>query len=257
MENLRKIFSKLFNEHTLEENFQCYIKQTQNNLIYLIMLIYFLSNCSLLIYCCFMTSKIIFIILLGISIGINLVLMLVYLKLNSVFIKSIFELCCYFLLWISLIIILFLMINEEENILESKITRIISFIIIFKNISLVLWSRISYFIWFFFSLINIGIIITYIVLSENSEFEDIVIEMITCLICFGIKKYYDTALRSTFSEMNKFQNEKENQKNLINSMSGLHITFSGNKLIAMNDNVKSLLLKMETKKNLTSNFILF
>ena len=37
-------------------------------------------------------------------------------------------------------------------------------------------------------------------------------------------------------------------------MSGLHLTFSGNKLIYVNDNVKSLVQKMNKDNKLRSNF---
>ena len=96
--------------------------------------------------------------------------------------------------------------------------------------------------------------------SKKYIFEDIGIEIITCVISYYIKDNYERQSRDLFIEKferKKFEKYFEYNKKLVNSMSGLHFTFSKNNLIFSNDNVRNLLKKMLNNKNLKSNLNFF
>jgi len=90
----------------------------------------------------------------------------------------------------------------------------------------------------------------------------IIIEFFSSIISFIIKKFFDSALRVTYLQTIKFQKYFDYNKKLINCMSGLHITFSKDRLIYMNDNTKSLINSLmentdKYKGNLFNNFLIF
>jgi len=172
---------------------------------------------------------------------------------NTPFVKSYFEVIAYLLFWISLLLTLICFMNEEE-IIELEILRMITSMIIIKNFSLILWSRLNFFVWIFLTMLNLGTIILCSSFLKGNIFEHFAVELITFLISFSFKIYYDFASRSDFLVIHKLKNELEYNKKLINSMSGLHITFSGDKLKFMNDNVKNLVEKFNKNNKLRSNF---
>jgi len=101
----------------------------------------------------------------------------------------------------------------------------------------------------------VAVIITCSLVSKKYIFEDIGVEIIICIISFILKKNSDILNRNYFVENLKKQEYKElfeYSKKLINSMSGLHLTFSSKKLIYTNDNVRNLLKKMMESNNFKS-----
>ena len=251
-----KYMTPIFNDPFFERDYLSDVIQKGKTLFYFYSIIIILVNIGLLIYGCFYTSNKAFYISLGTFIGVNILLIIVHSRIDSLIPKSYLQITNYLTIWISLIVTLFCFIFEE-NILETKKTRLISLIILIKNFSLLIWSRTNIFLWITFFFINLAVILSSSFLMKDHIFEDITVEIITCVASFGMRNYYDYALRNSFLEINKFKSKFEYSEKLINSMSGLHITFSGNRLVFMNDNVKSLLLKMNKSDKLRSKIFIF
>ncbi len=77
------------------------------------------------------------------------------------------------------------------------------------------------------------------------------------LFIFAIKNFNDFNLRNLLIENIQLQNKLEYKEKLINSMTGLHVSFSGKRLEYMNDNVKSLLKTIKREHIQKSKFFNF
>lgn len=253
---IKNLFFLAFKDSLIEENYLTYVYKTGIWFKNFYLAIYILSHIILLIYGIYLKSSFVYFITVGICLACTITFTVIKNELNSLFHIINCEIIAYFLLWISLLSVLICFIIEK-NVSETQITRIIYLLVLIKNFSLILWSRLNYILWIIPCFINIGIIIFCSFFMKNHIFEDIVVEIITSLTCFGIKIFYDSILRKNFLEREEFKNILEYYKKLINSMSGLHITFSGNKLFNINDNVKSLINKINKNKNLRSKLNLF
>ena len=127
---------------------------------------------------------------------------------------------------------------------DFRVIRLIYCLILIKNLSLLIWSRSNFIVWVIFSAIHITFLIISMIKLEKYNptlIGEIIFEVLTSIVSFAIKKFFDSALRVTYLQTIKFQKYFDYNKKLINCMSGLHITFSKDRLIYMNDNTKSLI----------------
>lgn len=88
--------------------------------------------------------------------------------------------------------------------------------------------------------------------NKTSIFEEIAVEIILAYVGFYIKKFYDETLRIVFIQKIKFEKLFDYNNNLLNSMSGFHLSFYNNKLVYLNENMNNLaqfkLIKINNKK---------
>lgn len=251
-----KYFTSRFKDPKLEENYLSHLLQNMKNLTVTYMILLILTYVAMIIYGSFVIKIHFFFIVNSICLLLTLIFTLIYLLIDSPIIKSYIELTCFFLLSVDLITNSYSF--KEMNYEDYRALRIIYILIILKNLSLLIWSQTVFIFWLLFSLLNITyfiLCITVFKFFNTSLIDEIAIEILTSLLSFGIKKFFDSVLRITFLERIKLKNYFDYNKKLINCMSGLHITFSGNRLIYMNDNTKSLLSSlMENENNCESIF---
>ena len=148
---------------------------------------------------------------------------------------------------------------------KHQALRIIHIFIGLKNLSLLIWSRSNFIVWVIFSAIHITFLIISMIKLEKYNptlIGEIIFKVLTSIVSFAIKKFFDSALRVSYLQTIKFQKYFDYNKKLINCMSGLHISFSKDRLIYMNDNTKSLINSLmentdKYKGNLFNNFLIF
>jgi hypothetical protein len=244
------IFTTSFVDENIEKNYLSFIMENIKNLVCFYFTIISLTYIAMIIYGLFVIKLEIFFIANGISLAITLILFISYFYVNCPFKKSWLEISVFLIFLFSLIInsFSFYYMNFEE----FRVLRIIYCVIILIKFSLLIWSRTIFWVSSLICLINVSFLIIWIILLKNfktSIVDEIAIEILLSIICFVIKKFYDSNLRITFLERIKYQKYFYYNKKLINCMSGLHFTFSENRLIYMNDNIKSLLNSLMNDKN--------
>jgi len=258
-----RFLTSRFEDPILEENYLSHILQNMKyltvthlilcNIIYISLFIYF----STLFQCKNMN------IINSIIIVTTVILTIAYLLINNPFAKSYIELSCYFLSSISFMVFSYAFMEYDNE--KSQALRIIHIFIGLKNLSLLIWSRSNFIVWVLFSTIHILFLIISMIKLEkynSTLIGEIIFEVFTSIVSFAIKKFFDSALRVTYLQTIKFQKYFDYNKKLINCMSGLHITFSKDRLIYMNDNTKSLINSLmentdKYKGNLFNNFLIF
>jgi len=116
--------------------------------------------------------------------------------------------------------------------------------ILIKNIVYLLLLDNNLFLSLFFLGLNLSFLIYCAkVLSgehKTSIIDEIAVEIILAIVGFSIKDFYDRTLRIVFIQKIKFENLFDYNNNLLNCMSGYHLSYHNSKLIYMNDNMKSL-----------------
>lgn len=173
---------------------------------------------------------------------ITVILTIVYFYNDSPQVRSYTQLICNFLFSASLITITYTFMEMKLD--EFWKIRIIYGLILIKNFSMLIWTKSNFVIWSLFCILHISFLIFFNVWFKESKadlFIEIIIEILASVASYTIKKLLDSILRVTFLLRMKFQDYFDYNKKLINAMSGLHITFTGNTLIYMNDNTKKLL----------------
>lgn len=255
-----RFFNSSFKDPKLEENYLSHLIQNLKYLTVTIMILCNLMYIFMVFYgVFFINNKVIFIVN-SLCLLITLTLIIIYFFIESPYVKSYIEITCFFILSISLIADSYGFMEMDTELF--RILRLISALIILKNLSLLIWSQSNFFVWLLFSTLHITFLILCKFIFENldSSFtSEIILELCSSLISFIIKKFFDSVLRITFLERIKFQKYFDYNKKLINCMSGLHITFSGDQMIYMNDNTKNLLTSlMKNKINFKGNlFFIF
>lgn len=201
---------------------------------YTITFIYGLSNAIKL--------EVFYIIILGCSIGTIISAIFYLFVIKCPYVKGWIELLIIFLYFLFISSSIFCFVESKMN--EARIIRLIYSLIASKYLSLLIWSRSKSYIWLIFSLLTIAVLVLKnAVFKKNNEYlaDELIIEVVCFLMSFTTKNSNDSSLRFSFLQGIKFQEYFNYNKNLINNMTGLHMTFSGNDLIYMNDNIKNLL----------------
>jgi len=258
-----RFLTSRFKDPVLEENYVSHLLKNMKSLIvtYLIMLI--LVYIALIYYGTLITKLEIYFIVNSICLLITFTLTIIYLSIKDhPYIKSYIELTCYFLFSFNLMITSYTYMELDfEN---FRVLRIIYCLILIKNLSLLIWSQSIFLFWLLFSVFHIIFFTLCVFIFKKfnaSIIDEIVIEIITSIISFAIKKFFDSVLRITYLQTIKLQNYFDYNKKLINCMSGFHITFAENRLIYMNDNTKSslnsLMKNTDKYKGNLLNLILF
>jgi len=258
-----RFLTSRFKDPVLEENYVSHLLKNMKSLIvtYLIMLI--LVYIALIYYGTLITKLEIYFIVNSICLLITFTLTIIYLSIKDhPYIKSYIELTCYFLFSFNLMITSYTYMELDfEN---FRVLRIIYCLILIKNLSLLIWSQSIFLFWLLFSVFHIIFFTLCVFVFKKfnaSIIDEIVIEIITSIISFAIKKFFDSVLRITYLQTIKLQNYFDYNKKLINCMSGLHITFAENRLIYLNDNTKSslnsLMKNTDKYKGNLLNLILF
>ena len=253
-----RYFTPCFKDPLLEEKYLTNILSKKNYIFIAFLIIFILTEIGMIIYGSFYIKNpelaTIFYCFSSLCLVGNAILsFLYYWFVKSPSKKSFMELASIILFTLSLITYLFSFIAEG---VEFNFTRIIYLLIFSKYFSLLIWSKTHFFVWAYFFACDVAVIITCSFVSKKYIFEDIGVEIIICIFSFILKKNSDLLNRNYFVENFKKQKYKEYfeySKKLINSMSGLHMTFSTRKLIYTNDNVRNLLKKMMASNNFRSN----
>jgi len=253
-----RYFTPCFKDPLLEEKYLTNILSKKNYIFLAFLIIFIFSEIGMIIYGSFYIKNpelaTIFYCFSSLCLVGNAILsFLYYWFVKSPSKKSFMELASIILFTISLITYLFSFIVEG---VEFNFTRIIYLLIFSKYFSLLIWSQTHFLVWAYFFACDVAVIITCSFVSKKYIFEDIGVEIIICIFSFILKKNSDLLNRNYFVENFKKQKYKEYfeySKKLINSMSGLHMTFSTRKLIYTNDNVRNLLKKMMASNNFRSN----
>jgi len=115
--------------------------------------------------------------------------------------------------------------------------------ILVKNIVYILLMDNNVFVSLFFFFCNLAFLIfcTKVFLKDRfSLIDEIAAEAVLTIVGFYIKDFYDRTLRIVFIQKMKFEKLFDYNNNLINCMSGFHLSYYKKKLIYLNDNMKNL-----------------
>lgn len=192
-----------------------------------------------------------FILTSGILLFAKIIFLILFFIIKKPYLKSYLELILLLLHCASLLTFI-IFYDQIKNNLELQITKRITFLIIFLNFLLIIWSRFNYLVWFLLLLTNIIYAILGYYLLENFSFEEILIETFFSCSSFIIKKFQDKIQRELFLNICLLKKSSESKKVLINSNAGLHFRLQGDQLIYGNNNVKNLLNKVKSQINLRS-----
>lgn len=171
----------------------------------------------------------------------HLLLFFLFLKNKKRFWRRIFEYIISIILIFNLIFLTFSFVSMQVE--DFRILRIIYNQILIKNLVYILIMDNNLFVSLFFFLCNLSFLIYCAkVISEHntSIIDEIAVEAILSIVGFFIKDFYDRTLRVVFIQKIKFEKLFDYNNNLINCMSGYHLSYHKSKLIYLNDNMKTL-----------------
>lgn len=236
-----KFLSSYFINPQIEEKYLSHLIDTMKYLHLSYFILGLLTIIAILIYGMILKFNLIFAIVNSVNVILTIISMIAYYFTKTPYRKSYIQLGSMILINISIITnCLFFYMMELE---EFRILRIIYCLILIKNLSLLIWSRIIFIVSVILCLINLGCFVFCICTFKKfkvSIVDEIVLEILVSLVTFYIKKYYDYAMRLNFIERIKFVEHFIYSKKLVNDMNGFHISYCKNNLVYMNDNMKSL-----------------
>lgn len=252
-----KFFTTTFKDPEIERKFLTHLLNNTKNLNLIFFISYILIYIAMIVYGFINNIKTyIFYINISISLINSVVFYILYsCKAKSPFTKSNLELFIISFLFLCFVSNIFCFIESKLN--SVIITRVIYIFMFSKYLTLLVWSRCKFYVWVIFALISIAILAIVSHAFENYKGENIgilsTIEILSFILVFCVRKFYDAAMRISFLQMIKYMKFFDYNKNLINCMSGFHMTFSGNKMIYMNDNIKSLLEALMDNNDIKGN----
>lgn len=256
-EFITKYFISSFKDPLIEKNYLTHIQRNLKSLRILYFFVYIITYFFLCINGFITTKNSLLIYINSIFLVITITLAIVYYITESPHCRSLIEISCLVLKYIDLAILIYILIKEKHE--EKIILQHFYYLIVYTVLSLFIWSKTIFFVWLIFNISNGVMMVSYELtkdqLNEITGF-DIFVKILGFFISYWIKKFYDSVVRINFLQKIKLEKFFDYNKKLIYCMSGLHITFGGNRLIYMNDNVNYLLDIMWNNSSYEGNFFI-
>lgn len=238
-----KYFTTSFKDEEMETNYLTYHLENKKiqTVIYIVILI--LSHVSSIISGIFLKINLfLYYLVNSICLLTTCFALALYFVVKSPRRKCYIELLCFIMFTISVMSNSYCLLKMNSE--SESVMRILYVMIIVSNLSLLIWTQTNFVIWLIICLLKNGYFVLLISLSKEFKSRvsgyEIASDILASICFFGVKKFYDNVIRITFLQRIKYQNFFNYNRNLINCMSGFHLTFSSNGLIYMNDNTRNL-----------------
>jgi len=231
-----------FNDAKVEDEFLDYDDKSKlkiRRVIFILISILYIFELIFGIFIIFLNFQ--YLIGIGICLFLHLIILLMIFKTQN---KNWLKIMRYTICLIFIFNLFFITCNLiEMNADVYRILRMMYLQMLIKNLLNVLFMDNSLLISILLALCNFTFFIFYAVnLKEKRSyiFFEISADIILSIVSFFVKKFFDETIRKIFIQKLKFKKLFDYNDNLINCMSGYHLSYYGNKLIYLNENLKNL-----------------